>query len=870
MAAFGIIPCFTLVEMFDMPLLILLLWLLFISLSSCAQQSGADTSKLKVDSLLLYQVDEQQLSESDAILMNEQERSSAGSVNNASPLYAEKDIFQQTASFQFSTFRFRARGYESSFTTALINGLVFNQPEDGNPAWSLWSGLQTFMRNSDEYLCTRFHENWIGTLGSTGYTDMRAMAQRPQFQLLYGSSNRSYQNRYQYSFTSNQNKRGWTFSVATTYRSAEEGFNTAAAFESLGYYFAADKQLKRGHVLSIMAFGNKQYYGKQAAITMPVATLFGNRYNPNWGYQQGEKRNAATATQHKPVLILTHEWQPNNQTMWRTSLGFVVGRRSDTGLDWFQAADPRPDYYRYLPAYQTDSLLSAQVQMVLSENDVLRQINWQKLYEINHNSFDRIENVDGIPGKVVMGKRARYLLEERVKATRLFLFSSSYQQRINANWQMSTGIHFRFQQNHFYKKVMDLLGADFHVNHNQFAESDLPTDRSILQYNIDRPDQILYKGDRYGYDYNFFYAITDGWMQAEKKGKKFDFFSGMHLSKQTFYRKGMIRNGLFPDQSKGSAVTNHFFNATMKAALTYKPSVFQSVILFLTIGSRPPIADNIYISPRMRNTKQNNVVSEQINSLELMYRLVLPKIHFRISAYHSMMSNGMNVLTFYHDGYRNFVNYAISNIDRKHSGVETGFSFSFNENWQVTGAAAMGYHRYTSRQQVTVSLDNNEFLLDKMEVYTRNFRVAGSPQWVLGSGIQYKTANSFFLQLNWNYFDQRWLEFNPVRRTYDALQGVQPTSEQWNKIIMQTKLPTESTINLFIGKGFSIPSYKQGKRVRYFCVLSVQNLLNKKDMITGGYEQLRFDQETKNIEKFPPKLFFGNGINYAVSISMSL
>ncbi len=840
------------------------------SVLSIEQHHLSDTIPARTDSLLLLLADQQQSVESEAILMNEQDRSVLTSVGYASPLYAEKDVFYQMASFQFSAFRFRPRGYDASFHQVIINGLNMNQLNDGTPAWSLWSGLQSVMKNTIEYLPARFHDTWMSNVGNITYSDIRASSQRQQIQWVYGLSNKTYTHRYQLSYTTVPNHHGWTFSGNVTMRLAKQSWNIGTRYASIGYYFAADKQLVRNHVFSCILIGNQTQYGKQAAITMPVVHLFGNRYNPNWGYQQGMKRNAANAYQHKPVMIIMHEWQPNNHSSWRSSVGYITGRRSDTGLDWFQATDPRPDYYRYLPEYQTDSLLKEMVRTTLQEEISLQQINWEKLYTTNRNSFDQINNANGVIGNAISGKRARYLLEKRIKASNIFLIASNYQNRISPKWQIATGIQIRLQHNHYYKIVDDLLGADFHVNHNQFAESDVPTDQSILQYNLDQPDQIVYKGDRYGYDYKMLYSAADGWIQVETKGKKIDWMTGMHLSKQTFFRKGMIRNGLFPDNSKGNAKTDHFFNPTFKLVFTRKLSAYQSLLFSLVIASRAPLADNIYVSPRMRNTKQDSIRSEKIIAGEWMYRFISKKFHFRGSAYYTLFQNAMNVLTFYHDGYRNFVNYAIRNIDRRHMGIEAGMAYMHDEYWQIDIAAALGDHRYTSRQKVTVSLDNNEFLLDKMDVYSKNFRVAGSPQMVIGSGIQYRNSQALFVRLNWNYFDQRWLDFNPVRRTYDALQGVAYRSDLWKTIIEQTRLSSVVTVNAFIGKGFSIKTGSSGKHLRYFCSLSIQNLLNEQGVVSGGYEQLRFDQETKNVDRFPPKLFFAPGLHYAVSLSMNL
>lgn len=830
----------------------------------------SDTIQPKQDSLIWHLLHEQQLTESQTILMNEQERSHTFSSNTASPLYGEKDVFQQMAAFQFSALRFRPRGYDASFSATLINGLCMNHPEDGIPGWSLWSGLQSAMRNSIDVQSFRFQENWFGDLGTTTSTDMRALSQRKQLQFGYAISNRTYRHRYQLSYASDMNQKGWAFAFSGNYRDAVENYNTGCSYQALSYYLAIDKQLKKAGLLSLIIFGAKQRYGKQAAVIKPAFDLFGRSYNPNWGYQQGQKRNAAMADIHKPVIILTHEWNPNNHAAWISSMGVVMGSRIDTGLDWYQASDPRPDYYRYLPNYQTDSLLQEQVKEDLLADVNLQQLNWNRFYEINRSSFEQINDADGLLGNTVFGKRAHYLLEDRVTKTKRFLLSSHFQTRIAKDWNLSLGVHLRLQQNHHYKKVKDLLGADFHVNWNQFAEGDVQLDPNALQYDLDKPNRILRTGDLYGYNYLMLTSIADGWIQTERKTSKLDYLFGIHFSKTVFHRKGLVRNGLFPNHSKGDAVSNHFFNTAFKTAITYKLSGYQSAIFSFSARSKAPLFDNVYLSPRMRDTRQDVIENENIINAELLYRIALPKLQFKLNFYHTAMSNGMNVLTFYHDGYRNFVNYAIRGIDKQHTGFEAGFSYSLNERWQWNIALAMGLHRFTSRQQVTVSLDNNEALLDKMEVYSKNFRVAGSPQRVLGTGLHYRTPRSFFVQLNWNAFDQQWIEFNPVRRTYEAIEGVVAGSDQWRKMIDQTVLPQVTTMNLFIGKGFKMHNKTGGRSINYFCTLGINNLLNRMDLITGGYEQLRFDQETKMTDKFPPKFFFGYGINYAATISISL
>src|SRR6185436_7648193 len=107
------------------------------------------------------------------------------------------------------------------------------------------------------------------------------------------------------------------------------------------------------------------------------------------------------------------------------------GKRSITALDWYNAADPRPDYYRYLPSYTStwaSTTDPAQGQLLYDrmKNDInLRQINWQNLYNVNRAAWDTIRNVDGIPGNNVVGHRSHYIIEERIINTTRFNANST-------------------------------------------------------------------------------------------------------------------------------------------------------------------------------------------------------------------------------------------------------------------------------------------------------------------------------------------------------------------------------------------------------------------------------------------------------------
>jgi hypothetical protein len=161
----------------------------------------------------------------------------------------------------------------------------------------------------------------------------------------------------------------------------------------------------------------------------------------------------------------------------------------------------------------------------------------------------------------------------------------------------------------------------------------------------------------------------------------------------------------------------------------------------------------------------------------------------------------------------------------------------------------------------TVSVDNTSELLAEDEVvYAKNFYVSGTPQQAYTLGLNYRAKQFWFVNLNFNYYSQMWLEFNPARRTTQAVDLVPEGSEQYKAITEQEQLDDQFTVDLFAGKSWKLNSAFPGLKRNTFLVLNVgiSNLLNNEDFITGGYEQLRFDYEEKDPNAFAPKYFYGS------------
>ena len=807
----------------------------------------------------------------------ELDKDDGGKTFVSSILTAGRDPFLSAAAFNFSPVRFRLRGYESQGNSVYLNGIRFNGLDNGFIPFGLWSGLNNAMRNQQNAYGLQPNEWALGSLALNTFIDMRAGVQRPQTQINYAISNRTYRHRLMYSHSSGFDRSGWAYSLALTGRYGGEGYMPGTYYESGSIYMGIDKKIKERNIFSIIAFGAPTEAGRAGAAVEEARELAGgNRYNPSWGWQNGQQRSANVLQAFQPVIMASYDSRINEKSNIISTAAYVFGHRKISGLDWYNAPDPRPDYYRYLPSYYAQNrpaLFQKLLAGYKADPDAL-QIQWDRLYTANTGNIRTIANVDGIAANAVTGKRSVYILSNRVNNSKRFLFSSIYNSMITDMTTITTGVHLQQQINHYYQEVGDLLGGDFWVNINQFAERDYPNDPNAVQYDLNRPNRIIKKGEVYGYNYKTVVQQALAWVQILLKLPFFDTFLGGEVSHTGFYRDGLNRNGLFPDLSYGKSEIQNFLNPAVKAGITYKMNGRNYFFLNGSYRSVAPFSENAFISQRTRNTVLENLKSETFTTYEAGYRLNTPRIRLGVTGFYTRSADGTDVLSFYHDQHQNFVNYALSGISKVYFGIESGAEIKLSSTVSFNSAVAIGRYYYDSRQQAIITVDNSAELLGRQTVYFQNYRIPSTPQNAYSAGIFYRSPQYWYISLTGNYFSDMWLSPNPIRRTGEAIADSDPANPADEKvkksILAQEKLEPQFTLDFFGGWSRLLPAryYIRGRRTYVFGNLGISNLLNNDEIISGGFEQLRFDFEEKNADKFPPKYYYAYGLNFFASIGI--
>lgn len=793
--------------------------------------------------------------------------SEQGQAEYSSLLTAGRDVFDNAAAYNLSNGRFRPRGLLNEYTDTYLNGMYMNDLDDGRVNWGFWGGLNDVLRARDARSGLANVDFAYGNIGGETNVDLRASSQWEQKKLVYTRGNRSYANRIMGTYSTGMKDNGWAVTLSGSRRWGDQGYIKGTYYDAWSYFASVDKQINDRHLLNVVVMGAPTIRGRSTGSVQEAYDLAGtNYYNPNWGYQDGKVRNSREYRTHQPIAMLRHDWTISDKTNLTSTIGVQTGTFGSTRLNWFSASDPRPDYYRKLPTFLDEGPLRESLRDFYQANPDALQINWDRIYETNRQGADRpvtIANAGGIPGNDVTGNAASYVLDEQHFDTHKYSFNTILQSAITERLELQGGAYVIREITKNYVVLDDLFGADFALNWDDFVTRDFPGDNVRKQNELRTPDRIVREGERYGYDYDMTTDRVGSWGQLLMTLPRYDFYVGGQVSATSFFREGNNQNGIFPDNSLGKSETSTFVNYGIKAGATYKINGRNYIYANGQYLTKAPYSRFGFLSPRTRNELVANLTDEKITSAEVGYSFKYPKLKGRVTGFYTKFRDQLENQSFYDDDINAFANMIISGIQKTHSGIEAGLEYNLNQVWSISVAGSVGAYYYDNRPEAQLFQDNTGEAVKSETVYIENFRVPGLPQQAFTAGLNY-SKNYWFANLNVNYFDDIYLDFFPIRRTISALDNLRrdENPEDYNFIVDQQRVDAQFTLDFFAGKSWQI-----GQDQFLSVNVSVGNLLNNQDFVTGGFEQNRFNFNEASVAGFEPRLFYSYGRNYSFNIS---
>lgn len=826
-------------------------------------------------------------------------------------LFGQNDVFNNIAGYNFSSVRFRVRGYSSESQDVYMAGVRMNDAITGYTPYSLWSGLNEAVRSKESVNGSEISDYGFG--GYNGLTNIDPMASkvRTGWRGSVLTNSALYRLRLMMTYSSGELDNGWSYAFSASARLGGNDWIKGVYYRSFGYYGSVEKKFGEEHKLGLTFMAAPGQRGAQNGSTQEVYDLMGdNMYNSNWGYYNGKVRNARVKKTHEPIAILKYDFTPESKKLKASAtVLYRFGKNGYTALDWYDAPDPRPDYYRNLPSYffmdNTDyNRLNYSKYMWAKEQweqDIpsITHINWDRLYAVN------------AMNSTADGNRSKYVIEERRTDQQDLNFAA------NAKWSpvncftLSGGLSYKWNRTEYYKILDDLLGGDYYVNIDQFAERDYASSVTMYQNDLDYylkngKAQTLKQGDKYGYDYYANVRRAEAWASGKFSKFGLDVALAGRIGYTKYWREGLLRKGLFPgldangqpmtyegkvittyDPITGDAITSlgksevkDFLTGAAKLNVSYVIPGGHRVYANAAFIADAPNFNQAFISPRTRNSIVPNLKTNKTLTADLNYAYSNSGYDVRVTGYYTAIKDQSKVMSFYDDAQNSFTNFAMSGIDQRHIGLELGFKVPLPvPNLALQGVVSYGQFVYTSNPKMYQTYDNSAAIVEDtygvtipywkshptVDGKTVKHYVSGTPQLATSLGLSWN-KNYWFVDADVDYFDFAYLDMNPLYRTDMATSGpdktVTPTEIEY--MAAQEKFKGAVLVNASVGKSWYIKrNYQLGFS------LQVKNILNTTNLRTGGYEQTRLVDNIVSKERyyrFDSKYFYMSGINYMLNI----
>ena len=821
------------------------------------------------------------------ILMDSDFEESSTSVNDASTLLnSSRDVFNSIAAYNFGSLRYRVRGNDSKYSEVMINGISMNDPETGRPVFSNWGGLNDAFRNSVLVEGLGKTDAGFGGLGGLTAYSTRASQYRKQISLSYALSNRSYNHRAMASIGTGEMGNGWYLMAAASGRYAGKGYTEGTFYQAYSYFLSVEKKINDKHSLDFTFFGAPSQRGGSAPVIQEAYDLVeSNFYNPNWGYQTVDAngnqviRNSRVSTYHQPFTNLTWYWTPSKKTSFQTSVYYFAGKAGQTTLEWGEAPDPRPDYYKNLPSYYMTNAhstreIEAQFEAWMNRDPKVTQINWDKLYNANRNHLFTVQNANGIEGNTVTGAASKYFLAERHYDKMQTGSATYFKHEFQPNLIMTGGLALNVSRTHYYECVNDLLGGDYYFDINKYAENLEIEMSDESQTDLNNPNHVAKVGDIISYNYYANRNYGRIWDQIDWLVGNFDLYLGLQAEFTQIWREGLWKSGAFAENSYGKDAMHNFFDPSVKAGVTYAINGRNHIVANMAYMLQAPQFRDIYVSPRTRHTVvEGDLKSERINAFDLSYLYRSPEFKFRLTGYYYTYQNLIWNRSFYCENvYLNtsssansykseFVNFIMTDINQRSLGMEMGAEWNVSPTVTLQAVAANGIHVYNNNPIFSVYDDNNAMAYIQNSVaYLKGYHVSSGPETVASLGVKYNSPKYWWVSLNANYMANMYFDVNPYNHTEEGMLHYAQGDIRIDDVLNQTPMKDAFTLDFY--GGFS----KRYKGYYFLVNVSINNLLNNKSTILYGYEQLRFN--ANNPDMFPDKYSYMYGLNYFISLTV--
>ena len=648
------------------------------------------------------------------------------------------------------------RGFDSSNTATMINGVPVNDMEHGSVYQSNWSGLRdviNIMQTQRGVGASKVSSPSIG--GTINIITKGAEAKKGGF-ASYTMGSYGF-NKLSFSVSTGLSKTGWAM---TLLGSKEWGNNAPQGLDFEGYtwFMSLVKKFNANHQLTLTAFGSPQTHQQRSAngaLTIAdwekTERMYGvkdYRYNSVYGFDKhGRRRSSSYNMYHKPQISLSHQWNINDHSSLNTVAYISIGR----GGGYSGQANENYGYsFSNWRGSNYGSLVTGTfadgVTPVLNPDGTF---NYAGIQDINAAS----EN-----GSML-------IMSESKNNHNWYGFISNYNTKLGKYIDFYGGIDFRYYKGTHTNEIIDLYDGAYFMDSSRGKVSAANNKNAS---NDAWRNEKLGVGDVVYRDYDGHVMQEGVFFQGEYNRENISAFLSGSLSNSTYWRYDRF---YYDEQHAKSEKLNHIgFN--LKAGANYNINENHNVFANVGYISRAPKFSHAFMQENVSNVVNKHTKNEKALLVDLGYGFRNERLQMNVVAYYinwmdkSMIKYGMmeNKAEYYMN---------MTGVDAIHKGLEIDLKYKPFRWMELSGMLSLGDWKWSNnatgyaynaqgRALTTAGKETTPGSADHAwaSIKLDGVKVGGSAQTTASLGANFQISKDLRVGADWVYYGNNYAYYS--------------------------------------------------------------------------------------------------------------
>lgn len=727
------------------------------------------------------------------------------------------------------------RGFSQENIAVMVNGVPVNDMENGAVYWSNWAGLSDVTSAMQVQRGLGSSKLAIASVGGTINVLTRAADKKQGAIVSVGVGNDDY-HKSLFAYNSGKSEKGWATSFLMS-RTAGSMYGDGTQFEGYNYYFALGYKPNTKHDLQFTITGAPQWHNQRTTyssiqnyLDMSDGLLdkkYGSepnrKYNPDWGWRNGEVVSNRVNYYHKPVMSLNWDWNMSEKSKLNSVVYASFGRGGGTGdlgrlnnkfASGYVTPQGQIDYDAIYAGNAAVNVNTAAAGSTLTRRASINSHNWfGAIISFNHKINDNLNFTIGTDDRYYYGYHYQVISD--------FYGASGYKDITNQNFYTAPG--------NVYTATPRIINNSFAPtpNWNPFGGKINSSD-DMVAYNND--GEVLWYGGfgQLEYSNDNVSAFVSGAV-SNQSFNRIDHFIIDGVTMLNGQKAGFI-NAPATTVAQPSAINPTLNTETgfkdilgynIKGGINY--NINQQHNVFANVGyySKQPFLNAVY--PNQKNYLNPNLTNEKIFGVELGYGFRSGILNANLNLYRTswkdrfLRRGGLNfdldnnpatTADNYSNAYANF-----EGITEIHQGAELELTANVHKMLSLNGMISVGDWYYQGNATGNIFSETNEQIGTGSQVaYLDKVKVGGSAQQTAAVGFTFKPTD-------WFSFDGN---YRGVRKLYANLNLLNFANQSaGDKGALE--LPTFGLVDLGVSFKLKLNNPKQ-----YFTLRgNVYNLLDK-------------------------------------------